>query len=234
MAPIKIWELCAADRQRVWSPFCWAARLAVIHKGLDYETVPWKFTEKEKLQAASGQGLVPIIEDNGKVVNDSFAIAQYLERTYPDRPTLFGGPGGEAASLFVKNWMMLTAVKPMLQPLMAVDIHSLLADDDKAYFREQREKRFGKKLEEVCPEGERPAKLAAFKAALEPLRATLDAQPFLGGEKPLYTDIIVFSFFMTTRSVSATKLLDADDPVHAWRERMLDAYGGRKAVGYPV
>jgi glutathione S-transferase len=37
---------------------------------------------------------VPIIQDGDKVVNDSFAIAQYLERTYPDRPSLFGGPGG--------------------------------------------------------------------------------------------------------------------------------------------
>jgi len=37
---------------------------------------------------------VPIIQDGDKVVKDSFAIAQYLERTYPDRPSLFGGPGG--------------------------------------------------------------------------------------------------------------------------------------------
>ena len=37
---------------------------------------------------------MPIIEDNGKVVNDSFAIAQYLESTYTERPSLFGGPGG--------------------------------------------------------------------------------------------------------------------------------------------
>ena len=42
---------------------------------------------------------VPIIEDHGKVVNDSFDIALYLERTYPDKPTLFGGPGGAALLL---------------------------------------------------------------------------------------------------------------------------------------
>ena len=41
MAPIKVWELCGADKKRVFSPFCWATRLAVIHKGLEYETVPW-------------------------------------------------------------------------------------------------------------------------------------------------------------------------------------------------
>ena len=41
MAPIKVWELCGADKARVFSPFCWATRLAVLHKGLECETVPW-------------------------------------------------------------------------------------------------------------------------------------------------------------------------------------------------
>jgi len=41
MAPIKLWELAGADPQRVFSPFCWASRLAVLHKGLEYESVPW-------------------------------------------------------------------------------------------------------------------------------------------------------------------------------------------------
>ena len=38
---IKVWELCGADKERVFSPFCWATRLAVLHKGLKGETVPW-------------------------------------------------------------------------------------------------------------------------------------------------------------------------------------------------
>ena len=49
---------------------------------------------------------VPIIEDNGKVVNDSFDIALYLERTYPDRPSLFGGPGGAAMLVLLRNLAM--------------------------------------------------------------------------------------------------------------------------------
>ena len=41
---------------------------------------------------------VPVIVDKnngGKWVNDSFKIAKYLEATYPDRPTVFGGPSGD-------------------------------------------------------------------------------------------------------------------------------------------
>ena len=59
---------------------------------------------------------------------------------------------GEAAARFVDNWVKLTAVGPFLQPLMLYDIYTVLDDEDKAYFREQREKRFGKKLEEARPE----------------------------------------------------------------------------------
>lgn len=58
---------------------------------------------------------------------------------------------GEAAARFVNNWAMLATVKPFLQPLMLCDIHKVLDDEDQAYFREQREQRFGKKLEEARP-----------------------------------------------------------------------------------
>ena len=58
---------------------------------------------------------------------------------------------GEAAARFVNNWAMLAAVKPHLQPLMLCDIHKVLDAEDQAYFREQREQRFGKKLEEARP-----------------------------------------------------------------------------------
>jgi hypothetical protein len=38
---------------------------------------------------------------------------------------------------------------------------------------------------------------------------------------------------MWARGVSSKNLLNEDDPVHSWRERMLDSFGGlaRKAPG---
>jgi glutathione S-transferase len=68
------------------------------------------------------------------------------------------------------------------------------------------------------------------------VRLTLAKQPFLSGAKPAYADYILFGNFMWARGVSPLKLLAEDDPVHAWRERMLDLFDGqaRKAKGYPV
>ena len=77
--------------------------MALAHKGLAVETVPWGFTEKDRLPQPNA-GRVPVIVDGGNVVRDSTAIADYLEEHYADRPTLFGGETGRALARFVQNW----------------------------------------------------------------------------------------------------------------------------------
>jgi glutathione S-transferase len=72
-----------------------------------------------------------------------------------------------------------------------------------------------------------------FRQTLEPLRATLEIQSFLGGEAPNYADYIVFGGFMWTRSTSPFKLLEKDDPVALWRARLLVRFEvARMAPGY--
>jgi glutathione S-transferase len=68
------------------------------------------------------------------------------------------------------------------------------------------------------------------------MRLTLKTQPYLGGEKPNYADYIVFGPFQWARVVSPFKLIAEGDPVHAWRERLLDAFDGmaRKSPGHQV
>jgi len=74
--------------------------------------------------------------------------AQYVETTlFIERPGRW--PAGEGAALFVQDWATLGVYKPTLMPLVILDIHGVLTDDDKAFFRKQREERFGSRLEEV-------------------------------------------------------------------------------------
>ena len=63
-------------------------------------------------------------------------------------------------------------------------------------------------------------------ASLLPLRLTLSRHPWLAGEQHAYADYAVFGMFMWARCTSPLELLAADDPVHAWRERLLDAFDG--------
>jgi glutathione S-transferase len=217
-----LYDLAGADPARRFSPFCWRTRLALAHKGLPVETIPWRFTEKEKL-GFSGQGLVPVLVDDGRVVSDSWAIACWLEDEYPDRPLLFGGAGGRAMARFLNSWAD-GVLHPGVARLVVADIAALLAPTDQDYFRESRERRFGMKLEQVVAERERSVE--GFRRDLLPLRLTLRAQPWLGGEAPNYADYIAFGAFQWARVCSPFPLLAADDPVAEWRGRMLDLFGG--------
>jgi glutathione S-transferase len=219
---ITMYDLCGAEADRRFSPFCWRAKMALAHKGLAVETVPWRFTEKDKLPQPNA-GRVPVIVDDGRVVHDSTAIADYLEERYADRPSLYGGAVGRGVARFVQNWTE-TVLQTGLIRLVLLDIHRHLGPEDQAYFRADREKRFNTTLEDVVKE--REARLPAFRASLDPLRRTVERQLFVSGDAPAYPDYIVFGAFQWARAVSDFEVLAADDPVHAWRDRVLRLFGG--------
>ncbi len=220
--PITMYDLAGVEADRRFSPFCWRARMALAHKGLAVETVPWRFTEKDKLPTPNA-GRVPVIVDGDTVVHDSSAIADYLETRYPDRPSLFGGEIGRALARFVQNWTE-TVLQTGLIRLVVLDIWKHVGPADQQYFRESREARLGITLEEAV--ADRESRLPAFRASLDPLRRTVERQDFVSGKAPAYADYIVFGAFQWARSISDFALLAADDPVNAWRGRMLDLYGG--------
>jgi glutathione S-transferase len=219
---IRFYDLAGADPARRFSPYCWRLRYALAAKGLAFEAVPWRFTEKDVI-APFGSDKVPVLVDGDRVVADSWAIAEYLEDAYPDRPSLFGADPGRALARFV-NAFADAVVVPGIARLVVADIDAVIDERDRAYFRASREKRFGMTLE--AAQADRDTRVEAFRQALHPLRMVLRAQPFLAGGAPLYADAIVMGCFQWARCVSPFKLLAEDDPVEAWRQRMLDLHGG--------
>lgn len=71
-----------------WSTNCERVGLALAHKGIEVQSVLIDYRDRSPVEAVSGQGLVPVIEDAGEVVNDSVAILHHLERRWPN-PALF-------------------------------------------------------------------------------------------------------------------------------------------------
>ena len=227
---ITLYDLAGSDADRRFSPFCWRAKMALAHKDLAVDSVPWRFTEKDKLPQPNA-GRVPVIVDDGHVVHDSTAIADYLETRYADRCSLFGDKAARALTQFVQNWTE-AVVQPGIAGFVVLDVWRHIGPEDQAYFRRSREERFGASLEHVV--ADRRARLPAFRDSLTPLRRTLECQPFLTGEAPAYADYVVFGAFQWARAISDFELLAADDAVAAWRARMLDAFGGfaRKSPAY--
>lgn len=225
---IRMFDLCGAEPERRFSPFCWRSRLALAHKGLEVEAVAWKFTDREAIESL-GAKTVPTIVDGEKVVTDSWAIAEYLDDTYPDRPTLF--PNGRSEARFIKSWTEAVLTGGVAQ-LVLHDIYEHLDPVDQPYFRESREKRFGKTLEEV--QAGREERVKGFRQALMPLRLTLRSQPWVAGEAPGFADHMCAGPFLWARAISPFRLLEDDDPIAEWLGRVLDAYDGvaRSAPGY--
>jgi len=221
--PIVLYDLAGANPALRFSPYCWRTRLAIAHKDLPVKTIAWRFSDAAKI-GFSGQGKVPVIRDGDHVVSDSWTIAEYLEEAYSEHPTLFGGPTGQRHARFVNAWADST-LNPAISRMIVLDVWRVIDPRDQEYFRKSREARFGMTLEEVCRD--RGKRIAEFRrTTLQPVRLVLEAQQWLGGDSPSYADYIVFSGFQWARCVSDFELLAEDDPIGAWRLRMLEMFGG--------
>ncbi len=79
--------------------------LALAHKGLKVESVWVPFEDRTKVRKVSGQDLVPVLVDDGKVVIDSMEIVRYLEERFPDAPPLYpNDPARRADCLVFIDW----------------------------------------------------------------------------------------------------------------------------------
>jgi glutaredoxin 2 len=170
---LRLHDLAGADAERRFSPYCWRIRMALAHKGLPVETIPWRFTEKDAI-ARSGQTRVPGLVDGERWIADSWRIANYLEDTYPDRATLFCGPVGRALSRLYSG--LGDALVSRIFGFVALDVLRHVDDRDREYFRRSREERVGMTLGALV--ADRDIRLGQFRQELAPLRLTLNGQIF--------------------------------------------------------
>src|SRR5882762_7374366 len=203
--------------------------MALKHKGLDFASQPVKMSDKAAI-AFSGGKTVPIVKDGETVVRDSWKIAEHLEARYPDAPSLFGGAIGRGVTHAFNVWVDRVLVLPMLGVIVA-DVHERVDPADAQYFRDSMEKILKMKLEEARKE--RAEAMARLTRTLEPMQALLKRQPWIAGEHPAYADYVLFSIFQWARVMSPQEILQPDNPLHGWRERVLELHEGF-ARGFPV
>jgi glutathione S-transferase len=78
--------------------------IALAHKRLEVESVVIDYADRSPVEAVSGQGLVPVIVDDGEVVVDSTAILRHLDERYPDRPLFPVDPADRAEVDVFLEW----------------------------------------------------------------------------------------------------------------------------------
>ena len=218
---IELWELGGRDGRR-YSLFSWRTRMALRHKGLEFEAHAVRMSDKAAI-AFSGGKTVPVLKDGERVVRDSWSIAEHLEDRYPDKPSLFGGATGRGLARTFNSWVD-RAVVPAMMPVIVADIFERIDPADENYFRTMFEGFLKCTLEEA--RGRSGDARARLQRVLEPVQAVLKRQAFVSGEAPAYGDYILFSVLQWARITSPQELFDKSEPVFLWRERILGLYDG--------
>ena len=217
---ITLYDLALREGQTI-SPFVWATKYAIAHKGFEIDLVPGGFTGIVERTGGKTERL-PAIVDDGKWVLDSWLIAEYLDETYPDRPTLIGSKQVEIATKFIEGWLWGNVLREWM-PNIVQDYRDMVMDVDWDYVTKTRTPP-GKTLEEV--QAGREDRLPLIPPKLELLRTTLRETPWLGGDAPNYTDYRALAVFLFMSAVATTPVLTEDDPIRDWVERGFDLHGG--------
>ena len=219
---ITTYHLANADGAH-FSPHAWRTTMALAHKGLEHESRGVAFTEIGTI-CDGERKIVPTIEDGEQVLSDSWAIALHLEDSVTSGRSLFGGEKGKAHALFINNWASF-GLQPLLLQIMILELFERLQDRDKAYFRESREKRFWRSLEDHAALADEAKQ--RLPAMLAPLSMTLNSQAWLGGDVPSYADYIALGAFQWVRTSSSFDLPGfAGEKVADWHAAMLDLHAG--------
>jgi len=222
---ITLFDLVGTNSKIKFGPFCWRTRMSLLHKGLDFTSEPWRFLEKDTI-ADSGHTTVPVINDAGQWVGDSWNIAKYLDEKYPEKPTLMNGAEGEAHALLVQE-LCASLVFPAVIPIAAYPVSKILDEENQAYFIKTREAAFGKKLSEINVDQDTGK--ANLEKALSPFNNMLKSKQFIGGDAPSYADYVLFGVLKWADVVSSYRPINDSSAVGEWFVRLDNMYGSHGA-----
>ncbi|TFY71087.1 hypothetical protein EVG20_g1916 [Dentipellis fragilis] len=230
-----------ASAAKAWSPNVWKARFGLNIKSIPYKTVWVEYPDIEhvcKTIGAEPTGTrfgkpvytLPVIQDpnTGAVVADSFKIAAYLDATYPNTISLFPDETKVFQTMFLQTfednviWAILQLVaRPMMNQLLPRSL---------VYWRDGAEKAFGKKVEELAPEG--PERDALWKKVVDSLGAAHKwasenpAGVFMMGDRVSFADIVIAAELQWLKTMNGTESME-------WKE-ILEIDDGRWARLFEV
>ncbi|KAF9820738.1 hypothetical protein IEO21_01181 [Rhodonia placenta] len=150
---------------KAWSPNTWKTRYTLNYKGLPYKTIWVEYpdiaqvckeigaTPTSTKEDGSPYFTLPAIYDpsTNTALSESARIARYLDKTYPGTPVLIPPETDAFHAAFQEALQRL--VLQNISPLMLPPTCLQLNPPSHVYFRETRERMYGKKLEEFTPVG---------------------------------------------------------------------------------
>ena len=211
---IQLYDLCGKNNLR-FSPPCWNIKLCLLHKKIDFETIPVRFSEKNKI-AFSGQGLVPIVKHNKGFVFESWNIIEWLEKNYTERK-LFKNESSKNFSYFLYFWTSRQLL-PILFKIIAHEIPNILEGEDINYYIKTREERINGPITKFKPYIS--DNIVEFNKMISPVRKLIETNGFISGKNPGLEDYIFYGNFRWVYSCSSCELLDTNDIIYDWYKNL--------------
>ncbi|KAI9310875.1 hypothetical protein BX666DRAFT_2003453 [Dichotomocladium elegans] len=198
MAPIRFYDLeLGSIPKQFWSPNTCKTRFALNFKGIPYDTEWLSFQEVPKvvptITKSKAFPTVPIIVDiahDNHVVQDSWEIAQYLEKAYPDTPSLFHGQIG--VHLFFHEYCTRKLL-PKIFKLCVLTIRDRITPESaQQWFTKTREKAFRMPLEKFA--GDPKDHMKGITELLIPIGRVLKQHPYITGHQAGWADIVLAAY----------------------------------------
>ena len=187
-----------------------SCRVVLNYKGIPYRTEWVEFPDIEPLSKKLGIAptfhksdgsplyTLPAIHDpsTGVYIADSTAIAEYLEKTYPDTPSVFPNETIGLQKAFEATFEnSLEAVWSFIIPATNFKLNPVSEE----YFRRKREISFGRKMEDIVPTGNaRTEEWGKFEKGLASVHSYLvltdKKGPYILGDTISWGDLVLFSF----------------------------------------
>jgi len=193
------------------SPVCWRSRIVLALKGVEAERRPMRFADVDVLAEITGSRTVPVLTVGGAVLVTSDAIAAHLDATVPTGPRLMGAGAASAGAELEHE------LGSRIGPLIAADFLRRLLPEDRDYFQQSREARYGRSFDELeTLRGSLELDLAFSIGRLEP---HLDEHRYLGGDEIGWLDIVAYTYLAWIDFASPRSVPELVNPVRTWFER---------------
>ncbi len=206
-----------AENGQIVDPYSWRIRLALAHMGVKVKRVPISLCKFRANYFKDKLTCLPAIIDGSRKIQSSWEVATYLERNFPESPTLFGGEVGTHLTKFVHSWAEHNLLKH-LYALIGDRIYEILEQGDKDLFEDFLKQKYDLRWDLLGHQ--RDEQILKFRKALHPFRLTMLDRPFLSGELPAYADFILYGPIKWGEEIYQGDLLESDDLISLWKSRM--------------
>ncbi|KAG7443974.1 uncharacterized protein BT62DRAFT_934559 [Guyanagaster necrorhizus] len=231
---LTLYDIPSTLLNNAWSPNGNKVRYVINYKGLPYRTEWVEFPHIEALykklgvqaSATKADGItphytLPLLYDpsTGAFVSDSAAIVRYLDKIYPETPTVI--PAGTDAFHYAFHEALVRSQSGALRKLVGIPATFLLNPVSEEYYRRTREANAfgGRKLEDVSPKGEdRKREWARVKEDLGKVNAWYGkGDRYVMGDTVSYADFTVSASILWIRTVCGADSEEWKD-ILTWHE----------------